>query len=203
MSGYGCYVNSRYGPGTSFTEVQAHPLHIFASGDLTGLQVDPSKDGVVVDEVPHGVADRLETDILAFERIAQEVLTGESEGSAGAHPPDLEVAGILRFSESTRVLFRRRLPPVGGEVPAECFMRAFVVVALLEEVQLPLLLGEVRSRWHGRLSLHVSVHAFVLAVLLRTGRADSLVNNPELQPPDIEIAQPVADSPYKRVINVR
>ena len=93
----GRYVKSRYGPGTSFTEVRAHPLHIFASGDLTCLQIDPSKDGAVVDDVPHSIADLLEPDVLTLERITQEVLTGESEGPAGAHPPDLEVAGILGF----------------------------------------------------------------------------------------------------------
>ena len=71
----GRYVKSRYGPGTSFTEVRAHPLHIFASGDLTGLQIDPSKDGVVVDDVPHSIADLLESDVLTLERITQEVLT--------------------------------------------------------------------------------------------------------------------------------
>ena len=43
----------------------------------------------------------------------------------------------------------------------------------------------------GRLSLHVFVHALVWAVLLRTRRADSLMNDPELHPPDIEFAQPV------------
>ena len=54
-------------PGTS--------LHIFASGDLTCLQIDPSKDGVVVDDVPHSIAHLLESDVLTPERIAQEVLT--------------------------------------------------------------------------------------------------------------------------------
>ena len=73
-------------------------------------------------------------------------------------------------------------------------MRSFVVVALLEEIQSPLLLGESRSGWPGRLPLQVFVHALVLAVLLRTRRANSLVDDPELHPPDIEFAEPV-DSP--------
>ncbi len=49
---YGRYVNPRYGPGTSFTEVQAHPLHVVASRDFTSLPVDPSKHCGVVDDVP-------------------------------------------------------------------------------------------------------------------------------------------------------
>ena len=73
--GMGRYVNPRYGPGTSFTEVRAHRLHILASGDLTGLQVDPFKDGVVVDDFPHSIAHLLESDVLTPERMAQEVLT--------------------------------------------------------------------------------------------------------------------------------
>ena len=75
-SGYGRYVKPRYGPGTSFTEVQAHPLHILASSDFTCLQIYPSEDCAVVDDVPHVIADLLESDVLALERIAQEVLTG-------------------------------------------------------------------------------------------------------------------------------
>ncbi len=70
-------------------------------------------------------------------------------------------------------------------------MGAFVVIAMLEEIQLPLLLGQIRGGRPGRLPLHVSVHALVLAILLRTRRVDSLVNDPELHPPDIELAQPV------------
>ena len=105
-SEYGHYVKCRYGPGTSFTEVQAHPLHVFASGDLTGLKIDPSKDGVVVGDVPHRVADFLEPDVLARERVAQEVLTGESKGSAGTHCADLEVAGVLGLPEAIWILFR-------------------------------------------------------------------------------------------------
>ena len=70
-------------------------------------------------------------------------------------------------------------------------MGAFVVVAVLEEIQLPLLLGEIRGGGPGRLSLHVFVHSLVLAVFLGTRRADSLMNDAELHPPDIEFAQPV------------
>ncbi len=70
-------------------------------------------------------------------------------------------------------------------------MRSFVVVALLEEIQLPLLLGEIRGGWRGRLPLHVFVHTLVLAVLLRARRSDSLMNDPELHPPDIELTQAV------------
>ena len=73
-------------------------------------------------------------------------------------------------------------------------MRAFVVVALLEEVKSPLLLCEIRSGWPGCLSLQVFVHTLVLAVLLWTRRAYSLMNNPELHPPHIELAESV-DSP--------
>ena len=94
----------RYGPGTSFTEVQAHPLHIVTSCDLTCLYVEPSNDGVVVDDVPDVIADLLEPDILALESVAQEVLTGSSEGPAAAHSSDLEVARIFGLREATWIL---------------------------------------------------------------------------------------------------
>jgi len=155
------------------------------------IHVDPSKHCVVVADVPHVIADVFESNVLALERIAQEVLTGESEGSTAAHSPYLEVAGIFGLPEAAWVLPGWRLPPLGREVAAECFVRTLVVIALLEEIQLPLLLGEIRGRRTGRLSLHVLVHPLVLTVLLRARRADSLMNDPELHPPDIEFAQPV------------
>ena len=65
---------------------------------------------------------------------------GESEGSAGAHSPDLEVAGIFGLREAAWVLLPGRLPPLGWEVTMECFVRSLVVVALLEDIQLLLLL---------------------------------------------------------------
>jgi len=64
-----------------------------------------------------------------------------------------------------------------------------VVVALLEEIQFPLLLGEIRAGRMGRLSLHVFVHTLVLTVLLGTRGADSLMSDPELHPPNIELAE--------------
>jgi hypothetical protein len=98
------------------------------------------------------------------------------------------VAGIFGLREAAWVLFGGRLPPLGREVAAECFVRTLVVIALLEEIQLPLLLGEIRGRRTGRLSLHVLVHPLVLTVLLRARWADSLMNDPELHPPHIELA---------------
>ncbi len=44
---------------------------------------------------------------------------------------------------------------------------------------------------HGLCELNVFVHSLVLAVFLGTRRADSLMNDAELHPPDIEFAQPV------------
>ncbi len=88
--------------------VRAHPLqksrHILYTFSLPVILPvcrSISEDCAVVDNVPHGVADLLESDVLALERIAQEVLTGESEGPAAAHSPDFEVAGVLRLPEAT------------------------------------------------------------------------------------------------------
>ena len=174
-------------PGTSFTQCRPR--------DLTCLQVDPPKDGVVVDDVPDSISDFLESDVLPRKRIAQEVLTREKvEGPTGGDRTDLEVARILGLPEATRVRFGRRLPSFRGEVTIECFMRSFVVVSLLEEIEAPLLLGEIRRGWPGRLPLQIFVHTLVLAILLRTRRADSLMHNPKLHPPDVEFAESV-DSP--------
>ena len=72
------------------------------SGDPTCLQIDPSKNRVVVNDVPHGISDLLESDGLAFERVAQETVSGKkAEDPAFAHRPDLEVAGILGLPEAT------------------------------------------------------------------------------------------------------
>ena len=113
-----CYVKQGYGPGTSFTEVQAHPLHIVASCDLARLYVDSSTDSAVVDDVPDVIADLVESNVLALERVAREVLAGEPEGSAGAHSPNLEVAGIFGLREAAWIQIRRRLPTLGWEVAA-------------------------------------------------------------------------------------
>ena len=96
-----------YGPGTSFTEVRAHPLHFLIPGDLTGLQVDPSKNRVVVDEAPDAIADFLKPDIFSLERIAQEILPRvKAKRAARAHSADLEVTGIFGFSKTAGVCFR-------------------------------------------------------------------------------------------------
>ena len=68
-------------------------------------------------------------------------------------------------------------------------MRPLVVVALLEPIQFPLLRDEVRGWRTSRLSLHVFVHTLVLTVLLGTRRADSLMHDAELHPPDVELAE--------------
>ena len=73
-----CLVRERLGT------VRAHPLqksrHIFYTfsfpSDLTGLQVDSSKDRVVVDQAPDAISDLLEPDVFSLERIAQEILPG-------------------------------------------------------------------------------------------------------------------------------
>jgi len=124
-----------YGPGTSFTEVQAHPLHFFIPGDLTGLQVDSSKDRVVVDDAPDAVSDLLEPDVFSLERIAQGILPGvKAERAARAHSADLEVTRVFGFSKTAGVCLRGWLPPLGRKVPIECVVRTLVVVALLEEI---------------------------------------------------------------------
>ena len=75
---------------------------MIGSGDPTCLQIDPSKNRVVVDDVPHGIADLFESDDLAFERVAQETIPGKkAEDPALAHRPGLEVAGILGLPEAT------------------------------------------------------------------------------------------------------
>ena len=72
------------------------------SGDPTCLQIDPSKNRVVVDDVPHAIADLLESDDLALERVAQKTVPGKkAEDPALAHRPGLEVAGILGLLEAT------------------------------------------------------------------------------------------------------
>jgi len=70
-------------------------------------------------------------------------------------------------------------------------MRTLVVVAVAEPIELALLLREVFGGRPGGFSFQVLVHALVLAVLLRARGSDPLVHDPELHPPDVELAQTV------------
>ena len=106
VSRKGRYVKWWYGPVTSFTEVQAHPLHVVASRDLASSFVDSPKHRGVVDDVPQVVADLLESDVLARERVAQEALTRESEGATTAHSAYFEVTGVVGLREAARIRSR-------------------------------------------------------------------------------------------------
>ena len=64
------------------------------------MEEDTGDDLVMVNVI----ADLLEPDILALESVAQEVLTGSSEGPAAAHSSDLEVARIFGLREATWIL---------------------------------------------------------------------------------------------------
>jgi hypothetical protein len=68
-------------------------------------------------------------------------------------------------------------------VHGERLMRALVIVAFEEAVELRLLLDEVRRRRPGGLQLQDEVHAFVAPVLLRMAWLDPLDLDGESQPP--------------------
>jgi len=71
-------------------------LQLVDSSDPTGPQVDSSQQRVVVDDAPDVVLDFFEFDLLALERVAQEVLTGEKPERFGrADVADLQVASVL------------------------------------------------------------------------------------------------------------
>jgi hypothetical protein len=71
----------------------------------------------------------------------------------------------------------------GRAVHGERLMRALVIVAFEEAVELRLLLDEVRRRRPGGLQLQDEVHAFVAPVLLRMAWLDPLDLDGESQPP--------------------
>ena len=66
-----------------------------------------------------------------------------------------------------------------------------LVVGVSEPVEDTLLQVEVGGWRFGGLGLERLVHAFMSAVLLRAARCDALVSDPELEPPDVEVAEPV------------
>lgn len=109
--------------GTWFTPVVA--------SDPAGPQVDSSKQRVVVDDAPDVILDLFESDLLAFECIAQEVLTREKpERSCRADSADFQMASVFRAPQTARVRFRRRLPSLYREVPVERIVGALVIVPL-------------------------------------------------------------------------
>jgi hypothetical protein len=63
-------------------------------------------------------------------------------------------------------------------------VRAFIVVAFDEVIELRLLLQEVLAGRLGGLELQRPMHAFVAAILLRVARLDALDLDAEPEPPD-------------------
>src|SRR5215467_8741991 len=70
-------------------------------------------------------------------------------------------------------------------------MGLLLVVEEAEAIECPLLPGQVTLWWTGGRGLERAMHAFMSAVLLRMAREDPLVLNPQAEPPDIELRQPV------------
>jgi len=65
------------------------------------------------------------------------------------------------------------------------------VVLPAEVIELPLLPSTVGCWRAGGLRLHGPVHSFMRSVLLRAAGGDALVNDAELDPPDVELAETV------------
>jgi len=70
-------------------------------------------------------------------------------------------------------------------------MRPLLVVALDEGVEAGLLLQHVGRGWLGGFLLQGEMHPLVAAVLLRLPGVDALDLNPQPEPPDRELAEPV------------
>jgi hypothetical protein len=66
--------------------------------------IEPTEKGVVVDDVPEGVVDFFEADVLVVEGLAEEVLPGvQAEGAGPADFAELEVTGVLGWSNALRI----------------------------------------------------------------------------------------------------
>ena len=70
-------------------------------------------------------------------------------------------------------------------------MRPFVVVALPERIEAPLLRPQTVGSGTRGLALQLAMHAFVGAVLLGARGRDALMHDAELHPPDIQGRQAV------------
>src|SRR5690606_25870216 len=73
---------------------------------------------------------------------------------------------------------------LGRRLHVEGLVRAFAIEFADEGIEPGLLLQEVHARRTGGLLLEGSMHALVLAVLVRTTRLDPLDRDAEAQPPD-------------------
>ena len=67
-----------------------------------------------------------------------------------------------------------------------------------ESIELPLLTSKALGRRTCRGSLQGAVHPLVRTVLLRTARSDPLMDDAELHPPDVELAQTMDPRRRKR-----
>jgi hypothetical protein len=70
-------------------------------------------------------------------------------------------------------------------------VRAQLVVGPLESIETPLLEIEVRGRGPSGAGLEGLVQAFVDPVFLGAAWRDALVGDPELEPPDVEVVEPL------------
>src|SRR5262245_36872324 len=69
-------------------------------------------------------------------------------------------------------------------------MWAFVVEASPEAIEFLLLAAVGPRRGSSRLAFEIAMHALVLPVFLGTRRVNTLMDDPELHPPDAERGQP-------------
>src|SRR5690606_22494822 len=98
------------------------------------------------------------------------------------------VTRILRRSQCLRVEPRRDLVERARRPLAKRLMRSFLIEFLAEEIEAPLLRFKRGFGGSSRFRLQSAVHSFMTPVLVRPAFGDPLMEDPEFDPPDRELA---------------
>lgn len=113
------------------------------------------------------------------------------------------MAGVLERRQGAVVGPPGARVPCHGWVALEGIVRPHLVVLAPECVEEPLLPSEIRAGRARGPGLVRPVHALMRAVLLRRCRADPLVLDPQPEPPDGELREPVAGRCSRRARHCR
>lgn len=141
---------------------------------------------------PDPVAHLLEAHVLPHEEQTHKNFpVVPLDGSVPGYPPDLEVPGVLRGGQVLWKGLLRRLVDRGRGLLLERFMGPLVIVDPPEPIEGPLLGPHRFLGRTGGPGLQRTVHPFVASVLLRLAGLDPLRDDPQLDPPDRELRDPL------------
>jgi len=141
--------------------------------------------------VPEAIVDRLETNALSVQHVAEhDGLIPHRDGAGMPNATELEVLGVFRVTDVSRERTRARFVAGRGGLHPQGFVRPLFVERPPPAFERVSLLRP-RILWRrGDLGLERSMHAFMTTVLLGVSWLGALGKYAELDPPDAEGRQP-------------